>query len=258
MALMTESVGRGQTASVSSSSASTKSATTDLESSPSFVDLLNLSRTQTSTPTVTTQASGASVELTDWEIKALTQSGKSPQEVAEAFINAGATIYDIARATGAKVGDLRELAAELGMDYIDPYKDSPDLASAMDKLSDNVGGFVRIGVDETGQYHLQTAGSGGIHGWQNMDQIRMSDNSLPNKVQVAGDGRLGLFREGMLSQQEVNALTPFLPDANDTTVKYTAGGYPTAWSLQEWKGGMVQTAYMAHQAIQSLGVDQEA
>lgn len=258
MASITSPVGNSQTASILSTPGSAKSTSTGLESSPSFVDLLNLSRTQSSAPTVSVQPTATATELTDWEIKALTQSGKSPQEVAEAFINAGATIYDIARATGAKVGELRELAAELGMDYIDPYKDSPSLASAMDKLSDNAGGFVRIGVDKTGQYHLQTAGSGGIHGWQNMDQIRMSDNSLPNKVQVAGDGRLGLFREGMLSQQEIDALTPFLPDASDTSLKYTAGGYPTAWSLQEWKGGMVQTAYMAHRAIQSLGLDQEA
>jgi hypothetical protein len=249
MSVIANSVGSNQTANVLSS-ASRKSAGTDLELIPSFVDLLNLSKTPSTSQTASTTGTSTATPLTDWEIKALTQSGKSPQEVAETFISAGATIYDIARATGAKVGELRELAAELGVDYIDPYKDSPALASAMDKLSDNAGGFVRIGVDETGQYHLQTAGSGGIFGWQNMDQIRMSNDSLPGKPY--------LFGVGMLSQQEIDSLTPFLPDINDTSFKHTAGGYPTAWSLQEWKGGMVQAAYQAHQAWQNQHIDQEA
>ncbi|MBU0592631.1 MAG: hypothetical protein KKH74_02730 [Gammaproteobacteria bacterium] len=252
MTLSTEAAGSSLATSILTSSTANKNDVTDLGSIPSFAQILNSSLAQPS-------VQRATEVMTDFEIKALTQSGKTPQEVADAFIKAGATIYDIARATGSSVDNLRKLADELGMDYIDPYKNTPALASAMDKMSDNAGGFVRIGVDENGQFHLQTAGSGGIFGWQNMDQIRMSDNSLPNLVQTPNDGRLGLFRQDMLSQQEIDALTPFLPQARDTTVKYTTGGNPTAWSIQEWNAGKVQMAYNAMQnEPDNYGIDQKA
>lgn len=251
MATLTDPVGSTLAASALAASGN-KSSATSLESAPSFAEILNLSLAQYS-------AQPAAEVMTDFEIKALTQSGNSPQDVADAFIKAGVTIYDIARATGSGVEALRDLADELGMDYIDPYKDNPTLASAMDKLSDNAGGFVRIGVDENGQFHLQTAGSGGLFGWLNMDQIRMNDNSLPNLAQIADDGRLGLFRQGMLGQQEIDALVPFLPQAGDTTVKYTAGGNPTAWSIQEWNAGKVQMAYNSMQnEPDNSSIDQQA
>ncbi len=188
----------------------------------------------------------ASAVMSDFDIKALTQSGTSPQEVAEAFKTANVNIYDIARATGSNVDELRQLASDLGMDYIDPYKNNPVLSSAMDKLSNNSGGFTRIGVDVNGALRLQTAGSGGIFGWQNMDQIRMSNGSLPGLVQDTAGGP-GLFKNALLSEQEVNALKVYMPQANDTTVKYSTGGYPTAWSQREWNAGLVQNAYASGQ-----------
>lgn len=251
MALITESAASKLATGALGTSASFKSDTTDLASIPSFAEILDLSLAQPST-------SSATETMTDWDIKALTRSGKSPQEVAAAFISAGVTIYDVARATGSHVEELRNLAAELGMDYLDPYKDNPNLASAMDKLSDNAGGFVRIGVDANGKLHLQSAGSGGIFGWQNVDQIRMSDDSLPSLVQTS-PGSAGLFRQGLLSQQETLALLPYLPQISDTTVKHTTGGYPTAWSQQEWNAGRAQAAYLAMQAESDRsGINQKA
>lgn len=252
MAIVNESVSSNQASSTLASYRTSKNSTTDLQSAPSFAQLLDFSLVKPVTPST-------AEEMSDFDVKALTQSGKSPQEIADTFMKAGVTIYDIARATGSKVGELRNKAAELGMDYIDPFKDNPALASAMDKLSDNSGGFVRIGVDEKGRLHLQTAGSGGIFGWRNMDQIRMNDNSLPDLVQAADSGRLGLFRQGMLTQQEIDALIPFLPQAGDTSVKYTAGGYPSAWSLHAWNTGKVQMAYHAVKSLpDSSVVDQRA
>lgn len=251
MALISDSVTGKLATSALTRSGTFKSDSTDLSSIPSFADILDLSQAQPSTSSTTET-------MTDWDIKALTRSGKSPQEVADAFINAGVTIYDVARATGSHVQELRNLAAELGMDYLDPYKDNPNLASAMDKLSDNAGGFVRIGVDANGKLHLQTAGSGGIFGWQNMDQIRMSDNSFPNLVQTS-PGSAALFRQDLLNQQEVLALLPYLPQLSDTTVQYSTGGYPTAWSQREWNTGRAQAAYLAMQAESDRsGVDQKA
>lgn len=252
MALITESAASKLATGALGTSASFKNDATDLATIPSFAQILDLSLAQPST-------SSATETMTDWDIKALTRSGKSPQEVAAAFISAGVTIYDVARATGSNVQELRNLAAELGMDYLDPYKDNPNLASAMDKLSDSGGGYTRIGVDANGRLHLQTASCRGMFGWKNVDQIRMSDNSVLPLVQ-SSLGSSALFPQGLLTQEEIDALMPYLPQINDTTIKYNTGSsYPTAWSQQEWNAGRARAAYLAMQAeSDKSGVNQKA